>query len=245
MSGKTDEAKSKAKTKAPGGDAPSADAVAEYLKNNPGFLNDRPELIAALVPPEYVRGEAVVDLQRFMLERMRGDHAQMAARERALLDAAKANTRTQARVHAAIKALLGPRSFERLIGVVSEELPRLFGIRAASLCVETGEPLPGNAGDIGVILIPPGTLDELFEGHNPIVLRSEVRGDKAIFGRKAARIRSVALMRLDFGEGAPRGMLALGSTEPHEFDPRQGTELLAFFAHVLQHRIRRWLNRPD
>ncbi|MEE8332617.1 MAG: DUF484 family protein [Alphaproteobacteria bacterium] len=241
MSGKSD----KAKTKAPSADAPTADAVTAYLKRNPSFLNDRPDLIAALVPPEFDHGGDIVDLQRFMLERMRDDHTQMAARERVLLDAAEANARTQARVHAAIRALLAPRSFEGLIGVVSEELPKLFEIRAASLCVETGDPLPGNAGDIGVILIPPGTLDELFAGHNAVVLRPEIQGDKAIFGRKAARIRSVALMRLDFGEGAPRGMLALGSTEPREFDPRQGTELLSFFAHVLQHRIRRWLNRPD
>ncbi len=235
MSGKSD------KAKALGSEAPSADAVAEYLKRNPTFLNDRPDLIAALVPPEFNHGKEVVDLQHFMLKRMRGDHAEMAARERALLDAAEANGRTQARVHAAVKALLGARSFEALIGVVSDELPKLFEIKAASLCVETGEPLPGNA---GVILIPPGTLDELFEGREAVVLRAEVQGDKAIFGRKAARVRSVALMRLDFGDGAPRGMLALGATAPREFDPRQGTELLTFFAHVLQHRIRRWLNRP-
>jgi len=238
MSGDSD------KAKALTSEAPSPAAVAEYLKRNPTFLNDRPDLIAALVPPEFDRGDGVVDLQRFMLDRMRRDHAQMAARERVLLDAAEANARTQARVHAAVKALLGARSFEALIAVVSDELPELFQIRAASLCVESGDPLPGNARDVGVILVPPGTLDELFAGRDAVVLRPEVQGDKAIFGRKAARIRSVALMRLDFGEGAPRGMLALGSAAPREFDPRQGTELLAFFAHVLQHRIRRWLNRP-
>jgi len=232
------------KAKALASEAPSANAVAEFLKRNPTFLNERPDLIAALVPPEFDRGAAVVDLQRFMLDRMRRDHAQMAARERALLDSAKANARTQARVHAAVKALLAARTFEGLIGVVSDELPRLFEIKAASLCVETGEKLPGKPGDIGVILIPPGTLDDLFEARDAVVLRADVQGDKAIFGRKAARVRSVALMRLDFGEGAPRGMLALGSAAPREFDPRQGTELLAFFAHVLQHRIRRWLNRP-
>jgi len=239
MSGDSD------KAKALSGEALSAEAVAGFLQRNPTFLNDRPELIAALVPPEFTRGEAVVDLQRFMLERMRRDHAQMAARERALLDAAEANARTQARVHAGIKALLATKSFEALIAVVSDELPTLFEIKAAALCVETGDPLPGNASDVGVIVIPPGTLDELFEGPHPVVLRPEVQGDKAIFGRKAARVRSVALMRLDFGKGAPRGMLALGSAAPREFDPRQGTELLSFFAHVLQHRIRRWLNRPD
>lgn len=238
MSGDSD------KAKALTSEAPSADAVAEYLKRNPTFLNDRPDLIAALVPPEFDRGQGIVDLQRFMLERMRGDHAQMAARERMLLDAAEANARTQARVHAAVKALLGALSFEALIAVVSKELPKLFEIRAAALCVESGDPLPRNARDVGVILVPPGTLDELFAGRDAVVLRPEVQGDKAIFGREAARIRSVALMRLEFGPGAPRGMLALGSAAPREFDPRQGTELLAFFAHVLQHRIRRWLNRP-
>lgn len=223
----------------------TADAVAAWLKSHPNFLTERPDLLATLIPPEFDHGRGVIDLQRFMIDRLRGDHARISARERALLTAAESNAGTQARVHAAVKALLAPRSFEALIRVVSEDLPGLFGIKAVALCVETGEPLPGNAADVGIIVIPPGTLDDLFKSKTSVVLRADVQGDKAIFGRNAGRIRSVALMRLDFGKGAPRGMLALGSTALHEFDPRQGTELLAFFGFVLQHRIRRWLGVQD
>jgi hypothetical protein len=74
------------------------------------------------------------------------------------------------------------------------------------------------------------------------VLRADTRGDKVIFGARASKVRSMALMQLNFGTRAPRGMLVLGASAPDAFDPSQSTDLLAFFAFVLQRCVRRWLN---
>jgi uncharacterized protein YigA (DUF484 family) len=36
-------------------------------------------------------------------------------------------------------------------------------------------------------------------------------------------------------------MLVLGSEDPHQFTPQQGTDLLAFFTGVFERAMRRWL----
>ena len=52
-----------------------AGAVADYLRRHPDFLAAHPDLIPALTPPELRRGEGVVDMQHFMLQRLRHDLA--------------------------------------------------------------------------------------------------------------------------------------------------------------------------
>jgi hypothetical protein len=223
-------------------DVLAPDAVAAFLERNPAFLNDRPALISVLVPPEFDRGKGVVDMQSFMLDRLRGQLAQARAREESLLEAAAANAQAQQRVHGAIEALLAARSFEGLIRTIVEELPGRFDVSAAALCIETDKPLPKGAASTGLVVLPPGALDRIGEVDQPVVLRADTRGDKVIFGARASKVRSMALMQLNFGTRAPRGMLVLGASAPDAFDPSQSTDLLAFFAFVLQRCVRRWLN---
>jgi hypothetical protein len=137
---------------------------------------------------------------------------------------------------------MAARSFDALIRAVVNDLPEMFDIAAAALCIETEQPLPGGAGSTGVVLLAPGALDRMADAEEPVTLRRDADGDEAIFGAHAGRVKSVALLQLDFGSKAPRGMLVLGSALPDGFDPAQGTDLLAFFAYVLQRCVRRWLN---
>ena len=75
MSGSSDDATGAAteKAAAPEHDAPSAESVVTFLRRHPAFLNDHPELFSALVPPEFKRGEGVLDMQAFMLGRKRDE----------------------------------------------------------------------------------------------------------------------------------------------------------------------------
>jgi uncharacterized protein YigA (DUF484 family) len=227
--------------KVPSADVIAPDAVAGFLRAHPEFLNEHLDLIAALVPPSYDQGEGVVDLQRFMLERLRAELAQMKARERTLLSAAESNANVQARVHQAVRKLLAARSFEHLIEIVTAELPDLLDVAAAALCVETAEKLPGKARELGVKVLKPGAIDKLIPAGRDIVLRRDAPGDAAVFGEAAEKVRSQAVMRLGFGPGSPAGLFALGASARDGFDERQGTELLSFLAHVIQNSIRRWL----
>jgi uncharacterized protein YigA (DUF484 family) len=59
-------------------------------------------------------------------------------------------------------------------------------------------------------------------------------------GASAPSIRSEACLRLDLGDARLPGMLVLGSADPHQFTPQQGTDLLGFFADAFERAIRRW-----
>ncbi len=217
------------------------DDVAAWLKCNPGFLNDRPDVMASLIPPENDHGEGIVDMQHFMLERLRRDLSEKQSREQALLGATKANLDAQAKIHQAVRAVIEADSFNALIKIVTGKLPALFEISAASFCVESDAHLPDAAAETGIVLLPPGSLAKMMDADRTVALRADIEGDKRIFGEKAKLIRSVALLRLDIGGGKPQALLALGSIAPKGFDPRQGTELLSFFTHTLLHCTRRWL----
>ena len=122
-------------------------------------------------------------------------------------------------------------------------MPKMFDVSAAALCIEAGGHVPQGATEIGIVVVEPGALDSLMESGHSVALRSDIEGDKAIFGSRATKVRSAALLRLDLGPKVPNGLLALGAKSPTGFDPHQGTELLSFFSYVLQRTIQRWLTQ--
>ena len=220
---------------------PGADTVADYLRRHPDFLAERADLIAALTPPAYHKGEGVVDLQRFMLESLRQELKSLKSREDRLLAAAEEREASQARVQEAALAMLEARSFEHLIRTVNERIAEMLEIVSVRLCVETDDSIPGPSAKAGVVVVDPGTIDKWMRRTDDIVLVGGAPGRRAIFGAASADVRSYALLRLGFGPKSPAGMLALGSDDADGFHPRQGTELIAFLARVLEHCVRRWL----
>ncbi len=225
-------------------EAVTAESVADYLRAHPDFLAQKPDLLTVLTPPQFHHGDGVVDLQGFMLTRLRGEVARLQTRERTMLAAAESNVNIQSQVHHATRALLGARSFKHLIRVINEDLPEMLEVEAIVLCVETDEKLSGKTGDAGVVTIKPGTIERLLEPDTDIVLCPDTPGEKAIFGKAAEQVQSAAMLRLGIGSKAPSALLALGSRAPDGFDPHQGTELLDFLGQVVEHCIRRWLSQP-
>ncbi|MBI3516083.1 MAG: DUF484 family protein [Proteobacteria bacterium] len=225
--------------------------VAAYLRRHPDFLINRPELLAVLAAPAREMGDGVVDLQRFMVERLRTDVARLKLVQRKLVATSRANLQNQTRVHSAVIAMLAATTFEHLITVVTEELTLLLDIDAVGLCIETAPAkarLGPNAAALaaGVQVLEPGSVDELIGTGHDVLLRSDVVGDAALFGAAAAGlVRSDALVRLKVSSAAPIGLLALGARKPGVFHPGQGTELLTFLAQVIEHSIRAWLDLPD
>jgi hypothetical protein len=222
----------------------TAESAARYLRAHPDFLAENTDLLSALTPPQFNHGNGVVDMQSFMLTRLRAEIAQFQTRERTLLAAAESNVNVQSRVHHGARTLLDARSFKHLIRVINEDLPGMLKVEAIVLCVESDEKLPGKAADAGVVVIKPGTVKRLLEPGTDIALCPDTPGEKAIFGNAAALVHSAAMLRLGIGPKAPSALLALGSRAPDGFDPRQGTDLLAFLGHVVEHCIRRWLSQP-
>ncbi len=224
---------------------PSAAQVDGYLRRHPDFLARHPELLQVLTPPECRRGDGVLDLQSYMVDRLRSEVAEMTAARDALVQAGRSNLAAQARVHKAVLALLSARSFEHLIERVTTDLAIALDLDAVTLGVEHSEQSlpPVRLG--GLYQLEPDTVDSLIGKGRALLLRGETEGDPMIFGAAAGLVASEALIRLDISPATPPALLALGSRRPDQFHQGQGTELLAFLAGVLEHSIRAWLDLPD
>ncbi|MGB8843512.1 MAG: DUF484 family protein [Aliidongia sp.] len=214
--------------------------IASYLRQHPEFLIEHPDLLATLTPPKHRRGDNIVDMQHFMVERLKTDLHRVESQQAALIATSRSNLSSQQRIHAAVLALLSATSFEQLIQTVTTDLAVLLGIDVVTICVESANgtmrpPLPG------LHLLERGTVDALLGQKRDVLLEDAVAGDAAIFGAGAGLVQSEALLRLNVAM-APPGLLALGARSAGTFKPGQGTELLCFLARALAITISQWLD---
>ncbi len=223
---------------------PSAAQVAGFLHRNPDFLAENPELLEVLTPPGRARGDGVLDLQCYMVDRLRDEVAEMTAARDSLVQAGRSNMSAQTRVHQAVLALLAAKSFESLIETVTTDLAIVLDLDAVVLGVErTVRDLPPvRLG--GLCQLEPDTVDSVIGRGRALLLRGDIEGDPGIFGAAAGLVASEALIRLNISPATPVAMLALGSRRADHFHPGQGTELLTFLAGTLEQCVRAWLDLP-
>jgi uncharacterized protein YigA (DUF484 family) len=220
----------------------SADDVAAYLRRNPDFLADHPELLAALTPPTLRRGDSVVDMQHFMLQRLRSDVGRLKAQQRALITASRANLTSRNRIHAAVLAIIAASSFEQLLQIVTTDLAVLLDVDVVTIGVESAASKRPRLPLHGIQILRRGTVDNLLGAERGALLCADTPGDHALFGSAAGLVRSQALLRLDVSEHAPVGLLCIGTRRPDKFRPGQGTELLSFLARVTELTFAAWLD---
>lgn len=225
-------------------DATTADDVVAYLREHPDFLAQHEDLIQHLTPPSFNHGRGVVDLQAFMVERLRDDVRRLKEQQRELIGATRANLNSLNRIHAAVLFLLDAKSFEQLIHTITTELAVLLDLDVACLLIESGSGDPPHVHNSGVRVVEPRTVIRWL-GPRDVVLNNDTHGDPDIYGSAGALVRSEALIRLNVSEESPVGMLAFGSREPDTFHPGQGTELVGFLARVVERLIRTWLRQLD
>ena len=223
---------------------PTAAEVVAYLKKNPDFLAEHPELVSVLTPPRADRGDGVLDMQYFMLERLRGDLAKLKAQQRALISTSRSNLTSQGRVHQGVLAIISATSFEQLIQTVTTDLAILLDVDVITVAVENMTSRQPRLPHPGVQLLPAGTVDRLLGEGKDSLLRGDIAGDPMLFGGAAGLVRSEALLRLSVSEAAPVGLLCIGTRRAEKFHPGQGTELLSFLARSLELTIAAWLGLP-
>ena len=84
-----------------------------------------------------------------------------------------------------------------------------------------------------------GMVDQLV-GPESTRIRPETEGEAMLYGSSAGLVRSDALVALPEGEGLPLGVFAVGCRTANHFEDGQGTELIAFLAHVSRYAVGRW-----
>lgn len=222
---------------------PSPQQVETFLRANPGFLSERPDLISILTPPSRWDGGAVVDLQSVMVQRLREESRDLRDAANLLISTTRSNMIVQTRTHAAVMALLGADNFERLAHVVRHDLPLLLDVDTVSLCFESVSSTPPDFADIR--WLPVGSVERVLGGEEQHFFRllEDVEDDGQVFGEAAGLVKSAALARVTPGSDFPAGMLALGARDRGAFHSGQSSDLLTFLARVTEMCVHRWL--PD
>ena len=190
--------------------------VAAYLRANPGWLRDNPELYRVLQPPSRLHGDGLADHMAAMLARARAQAQAECARADSVLAAGRAAAGLAARVQDAVLALIrapDPAEFVRA------ELPGLLALDAACLCADFGHP--------GTRLLPAGTVARLL-GRREVLFREQPVDAKLLHGAAAPLARVDALVRVGAGS-----LLALASRERSRLHPGQGVRSLAFLGRAL------------
>lgn len=220
--------------------------ITDYLRRHPDFLLSHPELLAVLAPPSRDDADSVVDMQSFMIERLRAEVDRLTERHHALLDAGRKTLSRQGEVQEAVTALLSATTLEHRIEVITSDFPRLLDVDVVALCVEDRGDEGRRRGPTGITCLAGGTIDDVLDrgrdlqaGDNPVLT-----DDERIFGAGTGLVRSAALVRLTLGGTAPAALLALGSRRADRFPSGQGGEPLGFLARVLEHCLRAWLGPP-
>src|SRR5579863_1585027 len=175
---------------------PSAGEVVAYLRNHPDFLITHPELLSILTPPKVERGDRVIDMQHFMVQRQRGEIAQLKHQQKSLIAVSRANLATQARVHSAVIAILAATTFEQLIQIVTTDLATLLDADVVTLAVERQGSHRARLPHHGVQILDAGVVNEVLSADRDVALLTDTVGEARLFGDGAGLVRSAALVRL-------------------------------------------------
>ena len=220
------------------------DAVA-YLKAHPTFFADHPELAEQLALMPRPTGPGVIDMQQAILKRLRSEIDRLKNERTEIIANSKQNQIVQNRIQAAVISIIQATTFEKMIHVVTHELPELLDVDFITLAIEANADAPKRVPVRGVYVLAPGVIDAAIGTDKHARLRSTIAGEEAFFGDVARFVQSDVLMRLKVSSGSPDAVMCFGSRDPEAFGPEMATELLFFLAKVLENTMRAWLDLPE
>ena len=154
-------------------------------------------------------------------------------------------------VHRAILKLLEQRDFEAFLKVLGTDVAAILRVDRIRLVLESAEASADAAPKVQKLedvltVVSPGFVDHYLTGgrnipDRAVTLRQVGDGSDRIYGEAADWIASEALLKLDLGQGRLPALLVIGSEDPHQFRPSQGTDLLSFFTGVFERSMKRFL----
>lgn len=206
-------------------DALQADQVAAYLRDNPAFLADYPDLASELTLPR--EQGAAASLAVYQLQSLREKNAELETRLADLVGIAADNERLMKRVHDLTVALLRANTAEVTARSVIAKLSSDFHTEQVRLVLFGHDMLPPAD---WLLQVPDGRnglpeFADFLAHHEPISGRLSTERLQRLFGQHADEVRSAAVMPL--GE---LGLLAIGSSDADHFQPGMGTLFLKMIA---------------
>lgn len=227
------------------------DSLRETIISKADVILDDQDLMHALISAnERTMGGNIVDLRGIAMERLENRLDRLEDTHRSVIAAAYENLAGTNQIHRAILRMLDPAEFEGFLKDLAGPVADILRVDCIKLVLETAqndkEPALRRLGDV-LSVAEPGFINQFLQNGRStttrqVTLRQMQMGAVEVYGNKAEFIKSEACLRLDFGPGRLPGLLVMGTEDPHQFTPQQGTDLLAFFAGVFERSMRRWLS---
>ena len=212
------------------------DVVADYLREHPEFLRERPDLLQA-VELAHESGGAVSLIER-QVDQLRAGNEDLNRQLARLMRVASENERLMSRLHRLTLDLMTLESRRGFLEHLGQALLNDFKADVLQICL-FDHAAAAEAGDAVLALDPEDPALELFreqlEKDSTICGRLSEAKLTFLFGRKAQWVQSTALVPL--GERGADGMMAIGSSDPARFYPGMGTLFLDLLADVISTRL--------
>ncbi|MEM9531186.1 MAG: DUF484 family protein [Pseudomonadota bacterium] len=213
--------------------------VEAFLRAEPSFLIDHPELLDSLELSHKTGGTSLIERQ---VARLRDENASLKQQLEDFRAIAVENQDILERMHRLQLELVQAESFEELLDRLADRLAEDFDCRLSRLALWDGDGLPDH--ELLRRLTDNGgreLFEELISAPEPE--HGRLRRDRLawMFGSQADGIASAVFVPLD--PNVPLGLLALASARPEQFHPGVGTLFLKLLAQTLGHCLAQHL--PD
>jgi uncharacterized protein YigA (DUF484 family) len=210
--------------------------VAAFLRRNPRFLNEFPDLALGLVVPRE-EGRAT-SLASYQLDVLRDKNRELNKRLLELFQNAQENERLTVRTHQLTLALMRARNAAETLKSMVASLTEDFQGELVRVLLHTPvaglddaewlDVLPRDA----AVLAP---FAEFFKNDEPLCGRLQQDKLDLLFGARVHEVQSCALLPL-----GTRGVVAIGSRDPNRFYPGMGTLFLRLMGDTLVAALARY-----
>jgi uncharacterized protein YigA (DUF484 family) len=214
------------------------EAVSRYLEDHPDYFERRPQLLTRLTLNHETGGRAVSLIERqVQVLREQDETSQRQLRE--LVTIARENDVLGQRLHRFALALIEAPGPDEALEAAVELLRTEFHLEAVAVRLAAEPPLAGTRAEyVAADDARLGALNNQFSAGKPICGgKFDDSLNAFLFGEGHRAIRSSALIPL--GAQPARGVLALGSHDPHRFHAGMGTVYLTRLGELLMSALAR------
>jgi len=216
-------------------------AVAGYLRQHPDFFEDHLDLLEMLKVP-HPSGEAV-SLTTRQLDLLRARNGKLQQQLNDILQIARDNDMLSRRLHQLTLTLLNATSIDDALAGLRWSLHECF--EADHVVVRLLEPSVETA--IGDLVVHDESTERYIEGllnmGVPECGLTSIDQAQMLFGGDADRVESHALVPLS--HAGLRGLLVIGSCDPHRFDAGMGHLFLTQMGEIVAARLVNLLLGPN
>lgn len=216
----------------------SVKQVRGYLRDNPSFFDENPDILETMIVPH--NAEGAVSLIERQLAVLRSRNSEMKEQLDSLYSAAQENEMMFKKTNHLISGLLEANNLGALIESLYESLGSDYGVEAYSLTLFGDEVnLPKSMAQISSPDKAHKVIASIFSSSGAVCGQLEASEMNFLFRDHQNVLGSVATVVL--GQDSKLGVLALGNSDPHFYQNDMGTIFLDYLAEVLSRLLPQYL----